>query len=154
VILLVALGLALAYLVVVPSLYALERHRRRSHARDPSTRVRVAWLEVEESLARVGAARRREETSAEYAARAGARVPTQADHLRGLAGMADAAVFGAAGLDEATADAVEAEAEELRGVVDAQVPRWRRLLERFDPRKVRVTRVPERPTAPPQLGWA
>jgi transglutaminase-like putative cysteine protease len=147
VILLVALGLVLAYLIVVPSLYALERHRRRSHARDPSTRVRVAWLEIEESLARVGAARRRDETSAEYAARAGERVPTQADHLRGLAGMADAAVFGAGGLDEATAAAVEDEAAELRAVIDSQVPRWRRLLERFDPRQVRVTRVAGRPTS-------
>ena len=110
---LVLLVAALLYAAAVPALYAWARRRRRALARDPATRVKVAWLESEEALALVGTARRPEETAREYADRASNRLPTQSAELHELATSADAAVFGIDAID----DEVARRAEESTGLV-------------------------------------
>jgi transglutaminase-like putative cysteine protease len=136
---LVLTGLVVIYLVVVPLLSALARRRRRARAEDPRGRVRVAWLESEESLLLLGAARRTDETTSEFADRAATRLPTERERLTTLAGIEDAAVFGAAPLGDDAVATAESTAEHLHQVVVDQVPRWRRLLVHLDPRRMWLT---------------
>jgi hypothetical protein len=134
---LVLLGGALAYLLLVPSLLALRRRRRRDRARDPGSRVRLAWSESEEALELIGQARRPDETAREFAGRAGERLPTQSRGLLTLASVADAALFGADTLDESVAASAEETTQAVQAIVDDQVPRWRRALNQFDARRLR-----------------
>jgi transglutaminase-like putative cysteine protease len=134
----VLLGASLLYAAIVPALYSLARRRRRARAQDPSARVRVAWLESEEALALVGAARRPDETAREFADRASTRLPTQTGELHELADAADAAVFGVGDVDEQAAEAAEASTTSVCTVVSRHVPRWRRALLHLDARRVRV----------------
>jgi len=135
---LVILALGLVYAVAVPALYSLARRRRRARANDPASRVKVAWLESEEALALIGAARRPDETAREFADRASNRLPTQAPQLHDLAATADAAVFGVDVVDEEAASAAEASTTAVCAVATSHVPRWRRALLHLDARRVRV----------------
>jgi len=135
---LVVLVGALLYLLVVPALYALSRRRRRALARDPAGRVKVAWLESEEALALVGTARRPEETAREFAERASTRLPSRSSELHDLADSADAAVFGVDLVDEEDAARAEASTGSVCMLVAEHRPRWRRVLDRLDVRRVRV----------------
>ena len=131
---LVALGLAAAYLVVVPGGLALRRRRRRARAVDASSRVQVAWIESEEALAVAGEVRRPAETSPEFARRAGPTLPDDAARLGALAGVADAALFSAAPLDEQAADTAEQTTVLVRASVSRLVPWWRRAARHLDAR--------------------
>jgi transglutaminase-like putative cysteine protease len=134
---LVLLGGALVYLLAVPSLLALRRRRRRERARDPGSRVRLAWSESEEALELIGQARRSDETAREFATRAGDRLPTQSRGLLTLATVADAALFGADAMDDSVAVAAEETTQALQAIVDDQVPWWRRALNQLDARRLR-----------------
>ena len=137
-------ALIVAYLVVVPGWKVLRRHRRRAAARDPRERVRLAWTESTEELALVGATPRPSETNEEFADRAGAVLPAQAEHLRELARTADAALYAADGVDHDTAAWAEATSGEVTDLVRSRVPIGRRALHRLDPRPL-VRRSPRRP---------
>jgi transglutaminase-like putative cysteine protease len=136
--LLALLGLALGYALAVPSVAALERRRRRSRAHDPAARVQVAWLDSEEQLTLLGTARRADETTREFADRAAQRLPTHRTGLTALAGSVDAAVFGAAPLDDVDATAAEDTTARLTAAVSDQVPWWRRAVVQLDPRRLRL----------------
>ena len=131
------LGLGLGYLLAVPTVLARRRrHRRRAAADDPAARVRVAWTESTEAVALAGTNRHADETSREFAGRAGERLPDQRAGIAALAEANDAAVFGAEGVDEDQA----AQAEEIRrsvhGAVAQVVPRRRRVLAWLDVRRL------------------
>ncbi|HVN50222.1 MAG TPA: DUF3488 and transglutaminase-like domain-containing protein [Acidimicrobiales bacterium] len=135
---LVVLVTGLVYAAAVPALYTMARRRRRARAHDPAARVKVAWLESEEALGLIGAARRPDETAREFADRASSRLPTQSSQLHDLADTADAAVFGVDSVDETAASAAEDSRSSLCEVATRHVPRWRRVLLRLDARRIRV----------------
>jgi len=133
----IALGvLALAYLVVVPSLLALRRHRRRTHATDPASRVELAWSATADAFALAGVPRLPSETAREFATRAGDRLPTHRAGLASLAAVADAALFGFDAVDEGTAAGAERVADEITTSIRGQVSRLRRVRHELDARRL------------------
>jgi transglutaminase-like putative cysteine protease len=133
---LVLLAFAALYLVAVPSALAARRRRRRARARDASSRVQVAWLESEEALAAAGQVRRPAETSHEFAARAGERLPAERDRLVALADSADAAMFSPSPLAEPVAEHAEQTTTSVRAAVAHAVPWWHRALRQVDGRRL------------------
>ena len=135
-------GLGLAVLVVLGVAYVglvlwLKRERlsrRRHHAGDASSRVRVAWLESVEGLEVLGTRPEAAETHEEFARRAGTRLPATGTALLELAHDADAAAYAPDLLTEDVAaradDASGANSEEARTLA-GPVARWLHLL---DPR--------------------
>jgi transglutaminase-like putative cysteine protease len=135
---LLALGLAVTYLVVVPLALWLRHRRRRLHARAPGERVRLAWVESEEALALLGQARRRDETAREFAGRVGQRLPTRSNDLMSLATTSDAALFGVDTIDEDTAVAAEQTTATVATIVAEQLPWRRRVRAQLDIRRLRA----------------
>jgi len=85
-VLLLAIGLAVAWLAGLAALRRARRDQRRRHADNPAERVLVAWAEAAETLQRTGKGPAPSETPLEYADRAGrsAGVPTEAFHQLAL----------------------------------------------------------------------
>ena len=134
---LMLVGLTLGYLLAVPSVLASRRLRRRSAAAgDPAARVRVAWLESAEAVSLAGTTRHADETSREFADRAGERLPDQEAGFATLAVANDAAVFGAGGVDEGQADEAEEIRRSVHGAVSHEVSLPRRVLSWLDVRRI------------------
>ena len=134
---LVLIGLTLGYLLIVPSVLASRRRRRRAAAAgDPAARVRVAWLESTEAVGLAGTNRHADDTSREFADRAGERLPDQQVGFATLAAANDAAVFGAGGVDEGQADEAEEIRRSVHGAVSQEVSLPRRVLSWLDVRRI------------------
>ncbi len=140
---LVLTALALSYLVAVPSVLARRRrHRRRAAAGDPAARIKVAWLESTEAVALAGTVRKPDETSREFAGRAGQRLPDQEAGITTLAAANDAAVFGSDLVDDRSAEEAEHIRTSVHGAVAHDVPLARRVLAWLDIRRIWRPRSP------------
>jgi transglutaminase-like putative cysteine protease len=128
---LVVAGLAVAWLVAVPTTLLARRRRRRSRATTPGQRTLVAWAEASEVLAMAGLARRPAETNQEYARRAG---NGHTAELTALAHRATAAAFGPGEVDEAVADQAEEAGAAVVTAVRESTGLWRRARWWLDPR--------------------
>ncbi|HEY5155388.1 MAG TPA: transglutaminaseTgpA domain-containing protein [Acidimicrobiales bacterium] len=129
--------LALAYLIGVPTVLAgRRRSRRRAAAGDPSARVRVAWLESTEAVALAGTTRKPDETSREFAGRAGQRLPDEQAGITELAAANDAALFGSERVDDDAAESAERIRASVHGAVTHEVALPRRVLAWLDIRRV------------------
>lgn len=141
-----AVALLALYLGGVPAALALQRRRRRRHAVANRERVRVAWVESLEQLAAVGTRRDAPETSEEFAARAGRRLPSEAGNLALLASDADAATFAPDDVGEDVAARAEGASRQVQETVRGDLTRRQRVWRRLDPRLLllgrRITPAP------------
>jgi len=113
------------------------RRRRRTAAADPSERILVAWSEVCDALARVGAARRPAETPQEHARRVGSSLGgTDESRLRALAAVATEAGYAEAPLDEGRATETVGSASALERSILATLDRRDRIAGALDPRSL------------------
>ena len=129
----VAAAVALVALLLVAldvAVVALVRSRRRRRGREATTvpgRVRAAWAEAVDALARAGMGPRPAETAREYAARAATGLGDDGAALTGLAGLATTATWAPEGshrdprlATEASALAARVEARARAGMDRAQ----------------------------------
>ncbi len=127
------LAIAVAWPATLAVAREVRRRRRREAARTPAERVRLAWVEVTEALARRGVARRPAETHLELAARAARRVGVVESMTR-LAALAAWADYAAEGPGAADADAAVALRDEVVRHVHAQLGWAERVRWAIDPR--------------------
>lgn len=146
-VLLVVLGLAALWTVVVPAARAVRRRRRRAAAVDARDRVLVAWAEAGEALARAGVARRAPETADEYARRAtnAARLPeVAADALRRSARDMALAGYSAGPVSSEVARRAVSDAASVEAALRADATRRRRVRWALDPRPLWHARTRKR----------
>jgi hypothetical protein len=136
--LLVLAGLIVLYLVAVPSALALRRRRRRARAMAPSDQVQVAWDETVEAVSLLGVEPRPAETYAEFGARAGRMVSS--DAYPALADTAEAAAYSQEGVDEDTAAEAWALSGQISTTARGRATREQRVRAAFDPRPLLPTR--------------
>lgn len=116
---------------------ALRRRRRRSVA-DPGARVLGAWADAVDDLRSRGVDRRLSTARAELAALATEALgPVVGTEVAVLASLANAAGFGAAEVDDATADQAWELADRIRAADRGARSWWARLLAAGDPRSLR-----------------
>jgi len=130
-------ALAAVWVLGVPALKSMARHRRRRRARAGAEQVLVAWQEAAERLADAGAGRGRGETFLEHARRAAVSAdlpPPAATALLELAGQAGAAAFGPEEASPASSELAHQRAAEVERAVLDSAGRWRRLGWELDPR--------------------
>ncbi|MBK9181205.1 MAG: transglutaminase domain-containing protein [Acidimicrobiales bacterium] len=146
-VLLVLLGVAGLWALMVPGLRAAVRARHRARADTGAARVVLAWSEALDALRVAGLAPRPAETRHELARRAGALLPPAADAARRLADAAAAADYGQADLPAAVVRRAEEDAAHIRATVAATVPPRTRLRAALDPRDLVSRRARRRSVA-------
>ena len=131
---LVAVGVAMAWLAGLAALRRARRDQRRRHAGSPADRVLVAWAEAAETLRRTGKGPAPSETPLEYADRAGrsAGVPTEAFHQ--LALDATMAGYAADGVDPDAVQRSTATVAAIEHSIHERTPFTERLRWAADPR--------------------
>jgi transglutaminase-like putative cysteine protease len=126
--------LAALYAAGVTGAVAWRRRRRWTAARDANARIRFAWQELTGELRHLGVVRHPTETTREFAVRAAAAVPEEAEGIVALATDTDAVTFSTLTLDDARVDRAERTVRQLARIVHQRVSRRRLVLSRLDPR--------------------
>ncbi|HUZ44333.1 MAG TPA: DUF3488 and transglutaminase-like domain-containing protein [Acidimicrobiales bacterium] len=137
--LLVAVALALLWVVGVPAARRYRRLSRRRGAADDPERILVAWQEANEWLDLAGYPRRPDETLLEHAGRAGVGAglgPSAATALAGLADQASAAAYGSPDAVAGGAGTAQLRAQEVERAVVGSTGRLRVLGRELDPRRL------------------
>jgi hypothetical protein len=117
-VLLVVLGLAAVWAIVVPLLHLRRRRARRSRP-GSAAQVLADWEDTAEVLSSAGVSRRASETMTEYATRAGTSVGLQQDPSRALRTLALDAATAAYSSGEVPAEVVERSGQSARLVQTA-----------------------------------
>ena len=130
-------GVPVLWVALLSAVRVARRWRRRRSAATPADRVLVAWDEVAEALARIGAERRPWETPSEYARRAAGTTGGDGQLLAGLAGVTTTAGFGPPDAldDDALARTLEV-AERIERDAERAMDGRQRLRHLVDPRPI------------------
>ena len=141
---LVGLGLPALWVAAVALGSTVHRRLRRSAARTPWAQVEVAWTEVREALASVGAPARAWETPKELATRAAGAQGADPVLLHSLAGTVTTAAFAPDGIDGEAAELARAQAGALVAGITETWDGRQRIRHAVDPRRFLPRRAARR----------
>ena len=145
-------GLPALWVGVVAIGGAVHRRRRRAGAATPGEQVGVAWLEVGDALASVGAGPNAWETPSELAVRGEEAPGVDPVLLHGLAGTVTTATYAPGGVDDATADRARHDADTLISRITATWDLRQRVRHAVDPRPFLPRRAARRRVDPTPAG--